>query len=199
MRRSTVACVLPSSLAPLILLGLSLASPSVASAQTAVAPVEEEREPSRSRRVREAEEEPWTQEQAEARQRRRNLVQRDEPSGEDDGSYYDGGRDAEPYDPQARERARHTGGGVSARSVGLALTISGLVVGLTGAAVGVAGTAAEDKTTTIVGAFIGLGGGALSVTGLIINLTASSGAQAAADPALGVAIGPGSASLFGSF
>lgn len=185
---------------PLCVLGLSLAAPSVASAQTAVAPVEEEPQPSRSRRVPEAEEEPWTQEQAEARQRRRNLVQRDEPSGEDDGSYYDGGRDEEPYDPQERERSRHTGGGgVSARSVGLALTISGLVVGLTGAAVGIAGTAAEDQTTTIVGAFIGLGGGALSVTGLIINLTATGGAQAAAEPSMGVAIGPGSASLFGSF
>jgi hypothetical protein len=124
-------------------------------------------------------------------------VQRDEASGEDDGSYYDGGREEEPYDPQENERARHTGGGgVSARSVGLALTISGLVVGLTGAAVGIAGTAAEDKTTTIVGAFIGLGGGALSVTGLIINLTASgggSGGRRAGDgrgdrPGLGLAL-----------
>lgn len=199
MRRSSAALALAPVAFSLGVLGFSFASPSVALAQTPAAPAEDA-EPPRSRRVREAEEEPWSEEQVEARRRRRSLVQRDEPSEEDDGSYYDGGRDQEPYDPQERERARHTGGGgVSARSVGLALTISGLVVGLTGAAVGIAGTAAEDKTTTIVGAFIGLGGGALSVTGLIINLTASSGAQASTDPALGVAIGPGSASLFGSF
>jgi len=106
--------------------------------------------------------------------------------------------DGEHADLDQPSNGRRGGGGPSAKTVGIALGVTGLIVGLIGGAITLAGSVAQDEPTLITGAVIGLVGSACGVTGLIIGLTAGGGV-ASNRPSVYIGASPTSLSVFGTF
>lgn len=98
-------------------------------------------------------------------------------------------REYEAADPEeeeeavpTRKRKKSDGGGPDPKAVGLGLTISGLIVGFGGGIVGTVGGITGDTPSQIIGAVLGGVGGALSLSGTIVMLTAPAPAAASWAP-----------------